>query len=209
MDPIAGSDALLQGLLMPSLRADYEALDAAARGADPIVTHPITFAGPIIAQARRLPWVSTVLAPMSFFSAIGCSCARTGAVSRSPARVSVRGTGARWLRLCARQTRRWMKPVFDLRRELGLPPGRHPLVRRTVFANAHACAFSRACLRRRSRTGRRTCRSPDLSSTTVPMPLQPDLEEFLDAGPPPVVFTLGTSAVAAAGSFYEESRRRP
>jgi UDP:flavonoid glycosyltransferase YjiC (YdhE family) len=35
--------------------------------------------------------------------------------------------------------------------------------------------------------------------------LAPELEAFLDAGPPPVVFTLGTSAVAAAGRFYEES----
>ena len=35
--------------------------------------------------------------------------------------------------------------------------------------------------------------------------MQPELEEFLAAGPPPVVFTLGTSAVLAAGSFYDES----
>src|SRR5262249_9380556 len=38
-----------------------------------------------------------------------------------------------------------------------------------------------------------------------PESLQPELEAFLDAGPPPVVFTLGSSAVAAAGRFYEES----
>jgi len=35
--------------------------------------------------------------------------------------------------------------------------------------------------------------------------LSPELEEFLVAGPPPVVFTLGTSAVGAAGRFYHES----
>ena len=70
MDPIKGSEAIVAGLLMPSLRADYKALDAAARGADLIVTHPITFAAPIVAQSLRLPWVSTVLAPISFFSAI-------------------------------------------------------------------------------------------------------------------------------------------
>ena len=35
--------------------------------------------------------------------------------------------------------------------------------------------------------------------------LAPELEEFLAAGPPPVVFTLGTSAVGAAGRFYHES----
>jgi UDP:flavonoid glycosyltransferase YjiC (YdhE family) len=35
--------------------------------------------------------------------------------------------------------------------------------------------------------------------------LVPDLEAFLNAGSPPVVFTLGTSAVVAAGRFYDES----
>lgn len=35
--------------------------------------------------------------------------------------------------------------------------------------------------------------------------LSPEVARFLDAGPPPLVFTLGTSAVAVAGSFYEHS----
>lgn len=35
--------------------------------------------------------------------------------------------------------------------------------------------------------------------------LSPDLERFLWDGPASVVFTLGTSAVGAAGSFYRES----
>ena len=35
--------------------------------------------------------------------------------------------------------------------------------------------------------------------------LSPELQAFLDAGPPPVVFTLGSSAVFDAGTFYTES----
>ena len=35
--------------------------------------------------------------------------------------------------------------------------------------------------------------------------MPPGLAEFLDAGPPPIVFTLGSSAVLTAGRFYEES----
>lgn len=35
--------------------------------------------------------------------------------------------------------------------------------------------------------------------------LTPQLEEFLDAGEPPIVFTLGSAAVMAPGRFYEES----
>src|ERR1019366_7119070 len=35
--------------------------------------------------------------------------------------------------------------------------------------------------------------------------LPPNLQEFLDGGDRPVVFTLGSAAVLAAGSFYEVS----
>jgi hypothetical protein len=38
-------------------------------GADLLVTHPISFAGPLVAQKTGIPWVSTVLAPASLFSA--------------------------------------------------------------------------------------------------------------------------------------------
>jgi UDP:flavonoid glycosyltransferase YjiC (YdhE family) len=37
--------------------------------------------------------------------------------------------------------------------------------------------------------------------------LPPELEKFLAAGEPPVVFTLGSAAVLAAGRFYEHSAR--
>jgi UDP:flavonoid glycosyltransferase YjiC (YdhE family) len=38
-----------------------------------------------------------------------------------------------------------------------------------------------------------------------PGALPPELDTFLAAGPPPIVFTLGSSAVGAAGRFYHES----
>src|SRR6185503_256316 len=63
LDPVRGADALVKDLLLPSLDADYAALDLAAQRAEVMVTHPITFAAPVVAQARGLPWVSTVLAP--------------------------------------------------------------------------------------------------------------------------------------------------
>ncbi len=35
--------------------------------------------------------------------------------------------------------------------------------------------------------------------------LTPELKQFLDAGEPPIVFTLGSAAVMNAGTFYQES----
>src|SRR5262249_49524448 len=36
-------------------------------------------------------------------------------------------------------------------------------------------------------------------------PMSDELKTFLDAGPPPIVFTLGSSAVWVAGDFFQQS----
>jgi UDP:flavonoid glycosyltransferase YjiC (YdhE family) len=165
MDPVRGSEVLLRGILMPTLRADYEALDAVARGADAIVTHPITFAGPVIAQARRLPWVSTVLAPMSFFSATDPPVLAPAPFLAHFSRVGP-WYGRAVAALVRRSTRSWLTPVFDLRREVGLPPGRHPLFEGQFSPTLTLALFSRV-LAEPQATGRGTLPSPDLSFTTA------------------------------------------
>ena len=56
-----GTEYLIRELLLPRLRESYEDLSEAARGADLLLTHPLT--GPLLAEKARIPWVSTVLAP--------------------------------------------------------------------------------------------------------------------------------------------------
>ena len=203
LDPVRGADVLIKELLLPSLEADYAAPDHAAQQADVMVTHPITFAGPIVAQARRLPWISTVLAPMSFFSATDAPV-----LAPAPYLASLNRFGSWYGRVMRRFARagtvHWMKPVFDLRRQLGLQAGGHPLFEGQFSPTLTLALFSRVL----------ASPQPDWPPNVVvtgsvfyngPEVLQPSLEQFLDAGPPPVVFTLGSSAVAAAGRFYEES----
>ncbi len=69
MHPRSGSGFLLHEMLFPSLRESYRDILKAVAGADLLVTHPISFAGPLVAQKTGIPWVSTILAPASFFSA--------------------------------------------------------------------------------------------------------------------------------------------
>jgi len=203
LDPVRGADTLVKELLLPSLEADYAALERAAQRADLMVTHPITFAAPIVAQARRLPWVSSVLAPMSFFSATDVPV-----LAPAPYLARLDRFGSWYGRIVSRLVRastvRWMKPVFDLRRRLGLPAGGHPLFEGQFSPALTLALFSRVL----------ASPQPDWPPNVVvtgsvfyngPELLQPDLEEFLNAGRPPVIFTLGSSAVAAAGRFYDES----
>jgi rhamnosyltransferase subunit B len=203
LDPVRGADTLVKELLLPSLESDYAALERAAQQADLMVTHPITFAAPIVAQARRLPWVSSVLAPMSFFSATDVPV-----LAPAPYLAHLARFGSWYGRIVSRLVRastvRWMKPVFDLRRRLGLPAGGHPLFEGQFSPKLTLALFSRVLASPQSDwppnvvvTGSIFYNGPEL--------LQPQLEAFLETGPPPVVFTLGSSAVAAAGRFYEES----
>src|SRR5215471_8463446 len=203
LHPVHGADALLRDVLLPSFRADYAALEEAARDADAIVTHPITFAAPVVAQVRRLTWISTVLAPMSFFSATD-----PPVLAPAPFLAGLARFGS-WYghvvaRLARARTRPWMKPVFELRRELGLSEGGHPLFEGQFSPTLTLALFSRVL------ASPQPGWPPNVTVTgsvfyNGPDTLAPGLEAFLDSGPPPVVFTLGSSAVAAAGRFYEES----
>jgi rhamnosyltransferase subunit B len=204
MDPVRGSDVLLRGILMPALRADYEALDAVARDVDVMVTHPITFAAPVIAQARQLPWISTVLAPMSFFSPTDIPV-----LAPAPFLAHLSHFGPWYGRAVAslvrRSTRSWMKPVFDLRRDLRLPPGAHPLFEGQFSPTLTLALFSRALADPQPDWPANVVVTGFVFYNGTETHLVPDLEAFLNAGSPPVVFTLGTSAVVAAGRFYDES----
>jgi UDP:flavonoid glycosyltransferase YjiC (YdhE family) len=203
LDPVRGADALLKGIVVPAVRADYAALDAIATDADLIVTHPITFAGPVVAQARRLPWVSTVLAPLSFFSAVDPPVLAPAPFLAGLARFGP-WYGRAAVALARQTTSGWMAPVYELRRELGLNRGAHPLFHGQFSPSLTLALFSRV-LAEPQPDWPPHVRITGYVFYNGPEGLQPELETFLNAGPAPVVFTLGSSAVAAAGRFYEES----
>ncbi|MSO21998.1 MAG: glycosyltransferase [Acidobacteria bacterium] len=68
MHPRRGPEVILRELMLPSVEDAYEDLQHAVSGADLLVSHPITFAAPVLARKTGIPWVSSVLAPISFFS---------------------------------------------------------------------------------------------------------------------------------------------
>src|SRR5262245_5100525 len=125
MDPKRGAEILVRELLLPHLRHAYADLTAATRGADLLVTHPITFAGPLVAERHQIPWVSTVLAPMSFFSSY-----EVPVFPALPRLVWLRrlgpGVGRGLLHVGKWLTRRWTEPIRQLRADLGLPAGADP-----------------------------------------------------------------------------------
>jgi rhamnosyltransferase subunit B len=208
LDARNGPKYLFEQVMGPVVRDTYEDTLAAVRadgGADALVTHQIPVTGPIVAQVTRIPWVSCVLLPMAFLSPYDPPTPPHAAWVRSVA--ALHPSIARGLLSVARRTTAsWIAPITRLRAELGLPPGANP-----VFEGQHSPArvlglFSPLFAMRQPD------HPPQLAITGFPFyddvdskPYDPDLLRFLDAGAPPVLFTLGSSAVWIAGTFYQSA----
>ena len=203
MNPKSGAGFLLNEMLFPFVREGYEDLLTTVGDANLLFTHPISFAGPLVAQMTGIPWVSSVLAPVSFFSAYD--------PPRPPFWQWTRYMnilGPRFVAAFLKQIKKFYRsePYEQLRKELGLPERGSPL-----FEGAHSpllvlALFSRVFAQPQ----------PDWPPQTRitgfafydgrnEMEMPGDLVDFLDNGPPPIIFTLGTSAVWVARDFYRES----
>ena len=203
MEPKTGPRFLLDHVVYPSVRDSYSDLLAAVAGADLLVTHPATPAGPLVGRKLGMPWVSTILAPMSFFSAYDPPVPPFWQWTKVFSRL-----GPRVMRFLLDAS---MKPyqeneVTRFRDELGIADYGMPL-----FTGQHSplrvlAMFSKLF----------GAPQPDWPPHTVvtgfcfydgdhDSPFPSELSGFLDSGPPPIVFTLGSSAVWVARDFYRES----
>ena len=206
MDPVRGAEVLIRELMMPRLRDMYDDLSEAARNADVVVSHPLSFAAPIICEQRGLPWAASVLAPLSFFSGqdppLAVAHPTLAAVHRRWPTV-VRPLNV----IGQRMAHGWSRPVGDLRVALGLPRGRNPMSRGQFSPHLNLALFSSELARPQCDWPPNTIITGRVRHDLVHGGLSEDVEVFLDAGDPPVVFTLGTSAVGLprAEHFYDVS----
>lgn len=207
IDQRTGTEKVL-ALLAANPREVYDDLDKVVAGADLLLTHPLPLVGPIVAQKRGLPWISSVLAPISLFSAYDPPVppqmpALHHLISLSPI------LGRMFYRLAEYKLEKMMEPIFRLRAELGLPRGKQP-----VLAGQHSPAMVLALF-----SSLLAKPQPDWPSNTrvTGFPfydrrdflgeteVNPVLMNFLNDGPPPMVFTLGSSAFWVADDFYQSS----
>ncbi len=208
MDAKDGTRAVMKDWLLPVLRDTYADLEAACEGAELLISHTIVFPGPLLSQKNSLPFLSVILQPIVFFSVsdpcIPPTVPRWQGFARLPKPLIRLAYKIGW-----QMTRPWMRPVDALRAELGLPPDpRNPLIEGQFSSLGTLALFSSAL----------AAPQPDWPENTVQTgfvfydsldgqtkALSPELAAFLNAGTPPIVFTLGSSAVMTAGNFFEEA----
>jgi rhamnosyltransferase subunit B len=206
-----GTERGLREFLFPAIRDSYQDLleaVSAKGGADLLVTGELAYAGPIVAEKTGIPWASYVLAPLSFFSGYDPPVLPPYPIlSKVPSLVP--RIGRLVPRFARMVTRKWSEPLYALRRDLGLEEGTNP-----IFDAKHSPRLVLALF-----SGVLGDAQPDWPANTLvtgfafydgdagKTELSPELEQFLAAGPSPLVFTLGSAAVMAAGDFYEQSAR--
>jgi rhamnosyltransferase subunit B len=204
-----GTETGLREFLFPVLRQTYDdLLDAATRPAraDLLLLGELNYAGPVVAEVTGIPWASYVLAPLSFFSAFD-----PPVLPMYPrlarADKTLPGLGRAIRRLARFVSRKWPQPIYDLRRELGVPKGSNPLFDAKHSPNLVLALFSHVLGVEQKDWPQHTLITGfcfyDADAGNAALP--PELERFLAAGEAPVVFTLGSAAVLAAGNFYEHS----
>lgn len=206
-----GTERGLREFLFPALRQTYDDLMRAAtlpERADLLLIGELNYAGPLVAEVTGIPWASYVLAPFSFFSAFDPPVLPPyPRLARADKAVPGMGRGIR--RLARFVTRKWPEPIYALRRELGLPPGANPIFNAKHSPYLVLALFSRV-LGQEQRdwpTNTRITGFCLYDAEKGDAKLSEELERFLSAGPAPVVFTLGSAAVLAAGHFFEHSAR--
>lgn len=205
-----GTEHGLRDFLFPALRQTYDDLLAAAttpQRADLLLLGELNYAGPIVAEITGIPWASYVLAPLSFFSAFDPPVLPPyPKLARAD---KLAGMGRVMKRLARFSTRKWPEPVYALRQELGLARGANPLFDAKHSPHLVLALFSHVLGEEQKDWPRNALITgfcfydSDAGNAALP----PHLEQFVSAGEPPVIFTLGSAAVLAAGDFYEVSAK--
>ena len=203
MEPKTGPRFLTEEVVFPAVRESYADLLPAVAGADLLVTHPAAPAGPLVGRKTGRPWISTVLAPLSFFSAYDPPMPPFWQWFN---KLNVLGPGFMSVLLGAMKSTYKAKAITAFRDELGLGDYGNPM-----FEGQHSPTLVLALFSKLFGPPQ-----PDWpKQTTVTgfcfydgnrdKPISAELIRFLENGPPPIVFTLGSSAVWVARDFFHES----
>lgn len=203
MEPKTGPKFLMEEVIFPAVRDSYADLLTAVEGADLLLTHPAAPAGPLVGRKTGMPWISTVLAPLSFFSAYDPPVPPFWPWT---SKLRVLGSGFMRLFLDAMKRGYEAKAVTALRNDLGIEDYGNP-----IFDGQHSPTRVLALF-----SSLFADMQPDWPPQTritgfcfydgrhdEPMPAH--LARFLEAGSPPIVFTLGSSAIWVARDFFIES----
>lgn len=205
MDERNGSETLIKNYLLPSIRETYADLTKAVDGADLLIPGEVVFAAKSVAEKTGIRMATTTLAPLSMFSTYDANIYPNAQFLKyvnflgRPLHTTV-------FALMERVIEGWLGEYKKFRHELGLDPTHNPITDK-FSDHLHLAMFSKVLGAKKPDWPKSAVQTGfcfyDGSKDFGEMPQ--DLEEFLEQGEPPIVFTLGSAAVMVAEDFFEES----
>jgi rhamnosyltransferase subunit B len=208
MDLRDGPRYVMQELLAPFTRDTFTDTVAALNadgGADLMVSHAVPLAAPLVAAKSGIKWLSAVLSPISLSSVYDPPTPPELPWLRQLLLLHPALAKA-FLVLLARFTEPWIREVREFRAELGLPPGAHPMFEGQHSPEGVLALFSKVLARLQPDYPANTVMTGfafyDRDKSAAP---PREVMQYLEAGEPPIVFTLGSAAVRVGEDFYRTS----
>lgn len=208
MDAKGGTEKLLREIILPNVRPMYEDVMKAVTGADAFISGEVVYPAASVAEKTGIKWITTSLAPASFLSAHDPFVPPTAQWLKHFRFLGATFHGGVYS-IVQRLVASWLGSYREFRREIGLSENHDPVFKDKFSDLLHLAMFSKVLGKPQ----------PDWHSPTLQTGfcfydgeqdlgvMPPDLQRFLDAGEPPIVFTLGSAAVMDARDFYEESAK--
>ena len=199
---VSGLEFAVRRIAMPYLKHSFEDMYETCADASLVITHTSAFAARLAAEKRGLPWLSTVLAPFAFMSAYDPPMFVASPLLAQVRKAFGPGFERAVLHVVKLASAPWTDTYRHLREDLGLPERPNPLFEGQFSHFGTLALYSR----------RFGAVQPDFPHATTLTgfcyydgggSLAGKLEKFIKAGPPPLVFTIGSALVHEPRRFFE------
>jgi rhamnosyltransferase subunit B len=203
-NPRIAGKRLFRDMIVPGVPEMLERLDREIRRERPdaAMVHPLYFGAPGMLDGHQVPWASSSLAPSTWMSGSEAMCTMP---------VPPWGVQpplwfwqfSRWVALPL--LRRWIDPGVNAALAAhGIPPGRDHFLLCSRGGRLSLGMWSAAFRPRKEDDPARSviCGFPWYDSGELHR-TSAELAAFIENGPPPIVFSLGTATVHAPGRFFE------
>ena len=203
------ADFLFRRLVVPGARVSYEDMLEIVEGADLVLTSSLAVGARLAAERCAVPWIAIVLQPMMFLSAFDPPVLPKVEWLTAVLRwLGPAATGG-FLKIVRHGVGRMVRPIGALRRELGLPESGTDVIFEGQFSSGGAIGLYSQLLGGIQPDYPRPTYIAGFASFDsedgAPAVLDFGLRAFLDAGPAPLVFTLGSLIVNSPGTFFQKS----
>jgi rhamnosyltransferase subunit B len=187
-------EAYLIRVIQTSLAASYADLLTIVEDADLVLTHRIAYAAKCAAEKCGVPHVDIALSPLLFFSAHDPPLGGPAPFARNPSSIS-RAWNRSLFRLIKALVRPYCREALKFRAEIGLPANDDvPFLEDSVACAAFGLFSPLLAVAQPDFPSAATIVGSTFHDGGASSPLDSEVDDFLGAGDPPLVMTLGSFA---------------